>query len=76
MASNTRRLVVMIALLWERPREVNYLAEILGVSERTVYRYLKEIEEDLEMPIEKDFERSRYFLVRGDKKSPLDFLIY
>ena len=74
MSSTSRHLLIMIGLLWERPRKVQYLSEYLGVSKRTIYRYLKAIEVEIEIPIDKEIHSEKFFIVH-DKKSPLDFLL-
>jgi transcriptional antiterminator len=76
MAGNTRRIISEIIMLWERPRDVKFLAEHFDVNTRTIYRDLHEIENELELPLEQDIDTKKFFLVRGDKKGPLDFLNY
>ena len=54
------RVIKLIDFLREKPRFVNTIARYLGISERSVYRYLK-MYEQLGYQVEKDINK-KYFI--------------
>jgi len=54
------RVIKLIAFLQERARHIHTIARYLGISERSVYRYLK-MYEQLGYQVEKDINK-KYFI--------------
>jgi DNA-binding IclR family transcriptional regulator len=54
------RVIKLIAFLQERGRHIHTIARYLGISERSVYRYLK-MYEQLGYYVEKDINK-KYFI--------------
>jgi proteasome accessory factor C len=62
------RVLKMMALMKERPRPLEWLAEVLEVNERTIYRYIN-LFEDLGLDVDKD-QANRYFIAEYDDNKP------
>lgn len=67
------RLLKMVDLLRSRRYTPNDLAKAIGVADRTVFRYLADINELL--PLQKDSLRAEYYLLHDERLTEMEALV-